>query len=77
MIEPEPTAVSPGPEQELQILPEPVAVEPEQEIEVQPEASAAGPELPRTGGSALALIIGSLAAGSGLLLMTRSRKEDK
>lgn len=76
-IEPEPTEVLPEPEQELQILPEPVAVEPEQEIEVQPEATAAGPELPRTGGGGLALIIGSLVAGSGLLLMTRSRKEDK
>lgn len=75
-VEPEPTAAAPEPEQELQIMPEPVAVEPEQEIEVQPEATAAGPELPRTGGSALALILGSLAAGSGILLVTRSRKED-
>ena len=77
IVEPEPTAVAPDREQELQVLPEPVAVEPEQEIEVQPEATATGPELPRTGGSALALIFGSLAAGSGILLVSRSRKEEK
>lgn len=76
-IEPEPTAVLPEPEQEVQILPELVAIEPEQEIEVQPEAAASGPELPRTGGSALAFIFSSLAAGSGILLMTRSRKDYK